>query len=155
MKRLTGNELRAALERKRAFYKECVVQIPESMPEVEGIFIGGCVERGVGSSFRAKAHAHNTKNTARCFDFHSGWICIRSLDRIGEWHGVPQEDGSTLIIIDKPSRLLMHEYAHILTPNHSHDDTWRRAMKRLGQPITKQYQKHGLEEWVERFGVRD
>lgn len=150
MQRKTGSELRAALEARRAFYRECVVEVPESMPEVAGIFIGGCVERGVGSSFRARAHAHNSKQNTRNFDVYFGWICIRSLARLGQHHAVAQNDGSTLIVIDKPSRLLMHEYAHILCEGHGHDDKWRRTMKRLGQPIPKQYQKH-IAEWNDRF----
>lgn len=95
--------------------------------EVKGIFVGGCVERGVGSSFRAKAHAH-------CFrkDPYFGWICVRSAKRLGEVSG--QE-------VTKPSALLWHEYAHILTPDHYHDDYWRGTMKVLGQPIPEQYQR--------------
>jgi len=96
-------------------------------PEVKGIFVGGCVKRGTGSSFRAKAHAHNVKGSP-----YFGWICVRSLKRVGEIKGD---------VITKPSQLLWHEYAHILTPNHPHDDTWRQKMRELGQPITEQYRK--------------
>lgn len=96
-------------------------------PEVKGIFVGGCVDRGVGSSFRAKAHAHNVRGYKNF-----GWICVRSLKRVGE-----VKDN----VITKPSQLLLHEYTHILTPNHGHDDTWRRKMKELGQPIPEQYRK--------------
>ena len=66
---------------------------------VKGIFIGGCVERGEGSSFRRRAHAHCRPQFG-----HLGWICIRSARRLytlnGGW-----------------SRLVWHEVAHI----------WRRS----------------------------
>lgn len=90
---------------------------PESMPEVAGIFVGGCIARGVGSSFRARAHAHNHPT-----DDHYGWVCVRAARRV-------------LTPTGKPSRLLMHEYAHILTPKHGHDAAWRRTMARLGQRV--------------------
>jgi hypothetical protein len=62
------------------------------------VFVGGCVERGDGSSFRAHAHAHIRDNEWR------GWICIRS------------KKPETLRLADgEPTNLLKHEYAHILT----------------------------------------
>ena len=95
---------------------------PEGMPEVAGLFIGGCVKRGVGSSFRAQAHAHTAAGE------HTGWVCVRAARRvyIGE--------------SDRPSRLLWHEYAHVLT-GHGHDDVWRAKMRELGQPIPNRYKK--------------
>ena len=98
------------------------------------IFVGGCVERGEGSSFRAKAHAHNERK-----DEYFGWICFRSAKRLGVVAAA--SDPMFDIEIIKPSRLLVHEWVHILTPNHYHDDTWRAKMRELGQPIPKQYDK--------------
>ena len=132
----TAEELRQALEKMRELYREATVVVPPDLVGVAGIFLGGCVERGVGSSFRAKGHAHND-GAGKFYR----WICIRSLARLGEYQLVPQSDGKTLLFITKPSRLLMHEYAHVLTPGHSHDDTWRRKMRELGQPLPRQYQK--------------
>jgi hypothetical protein len=86
------------------------------MPEVKGVFVGGCVERGIGSSFRRTAHAHNSKK-----DEHFGWICVRSAKRV-------------LTDSGKPTALMMHEYAHILCPNHGHDALWRETITRLGYP---------------------
>lgn len=110
---------------------------PFDWPEVVGLFIGGCVERGIGSSFRRQAHAHCKKG-----DPHRGWICVRSHRRIfaavreasGEWQSS-----------DRPSRLMWHEYAHILT-GHGHDDVWRKKMRELGQPIPAHLKKRKREK---------
>ncbi len=67
---------------------------------VAGVFIGGCERRGVGSSFRAAAHTHT--RTAPV-----GWICVRSPKRV-------------LTPSGEPSRLLLHEVAHVLAPKARH-----------------------------------
>ena len=102
-----------------------IIKIPDEFkqfPQLKGIFVGGCVDRGEGSSFRAQAHAHTSKT-----DKNYHWICVRSAKRLY------MSDG-------RPSRLLWHELAHIIT-DHGHDDKWRAEMKRLGQPLPKQYIK--------------
>lgn len=102
---------------------------PFPWPEVTGVFVGGCIERGAGSAFRAQAHAHMTKD-----DPHHGWICIRSHRRL---FAAARTDGAWTTT-DKPSRLMWHEYAHIIT-GAGHDDRWRAAMRELGQPIPQRY----------------
>lgn len=62
-----------------------------------GIFVGGCIERKEGSSFRRKAHAHCYKT-----DKYFGYICVRSTKRLYNLKG-------------NASLLLWHELAHITT----------------------------------------
>lgn len=102
-----------------------VARPPADWPEVVGIAVGGCALGG--RWFRRQAHAHNTRR-----DPYFGWVCVLSPRRLGV-----VEDGT----VAKPSRVLWHEYAHILTPGHGHDDAWRATMKRLGQPIPAHYRK--------------
>lgn len=104
---------------------------PVEMPKCAGVFIGGCVDRGIGSRFRAQAHAH----TGHDGDLNPGWICV-----LAAWR-VHMLDGERL------SQLMWHEYAHILT-GHGHDDVWRVAMKELHQPIPEKYRKKRSERVV-------
>lgn len=119
-------------------------------PEVKGVFVGGCVERGEGSSFRRKAHAHNDK---RNNDSYFGWVCFRSWRRVGTYtmNASSLFDGE----ITKPSMLMKHEAAHILTPNHGHDDVWRKKVREIGGQInwweTKKYhqmRRRRIHTWV-------
>jgi len=103
------------------------------MPALKGIFVGGCIERGIGSSFRRQAHAHNETS-----DKHFGWVCVRSHRRL---YAATRNDDGSWSETKQPSRLMWHEYAHILTPNHGHDDTWRAKMQELGQPIPERMKK--------------
>ena len=73
---------------------------------MRGVFVGGCVSRGDGSSFRAKAHAHVRGQWC-------GWICIRRPDRL------------------RDRQLMLHELAHIIS-GQGHTDLWRRTLIALG-----------------------
>lgn len=130
--------LQLALFAKETAKKKNTILPPSFMKEVKGIFYDGCVERGAGSSFRAQAHAHNSTT-----DKYFGWICVRGSNSktLSRKLGVIVQNSNGQMEIIKPSQTLIHEYAHILTPDHWHDDAWRQKMRELGQPIGQQYQK--------------
>ena len=75
-------------------------------PELRGVFVGGCVDRGEGSRFRAKAHSHIR-------DPHRGWICFLS----SKWLHVRE--------------LWLHELAHVVT-RQGHTDRWRKFLLQIG-----------------------
>jgi len=75
-------------------------------PEMKGVFVGGCVSRGVGSRFRAKAHAHTSGD-------HQGWICFLSAKRL------------------TCRMLCLHELAHIVTKE-GHTKRWRDYLVQIG-----------------------
>ena len=75
-------------------------------PDVKGVFVWGCVERGDGSRFRAKAHAHTSGN-------YWGWVCVLSAKRLSE------------------RMLMLHEAAHIMTCA-GHTDKWRAKLLEIG-----------------------
>lgn len=105
---------------------------PFDWPGVAGVYVGGCVATD-GGRFRRQAHAHNQRG-----DRHFGWICILSQRKL---YGQTRSADGVWTPTDRPSRLMWHEYAHILTPSHGHDDTWRAMMHRLGQPLPARYKK--------------
>lgn len=110
---------------------------PNSWDKCCGIFVWGCVERGEGSAFRKFAHAHNYKS-----DPLFGWICFRSTKRIDGHYRLysKPKDGFDGEIIST-NQILLHEYSHLLAPNHSHDDAWRKAAKSIGCHIQLRYKK--------------
>jgi hypothetical protein len=107
----------------------------ERYPQVKGIYVGGCIDRGEGSCFRASAHAH-------CFpgNLNFGWICIRSRHKIYNSKG-------------EFSRLLIHEIAHIVSRS-GHNDKWRETVHSLGGAITARYIKRSGDISNDRVGQK-
>lgn len=99
---------------------ENMPEVLREHPELKGVFIGGCVDRGVGSSFRAQAHAHTSGKN-------KGWICIRG------WRRLYQR------------QLLLHELAHILT-GQGHTDVWRTRLRQLGGRVPARYRKRKVSK---------
>ena len=94
----------------------------DKYPEVKGVYVGGCISRGDTKGFYyALAHAHTYANS------HQGWICVRSKRRALESNG-------------KPSQIMLHELAHILTLK-GHTDKWRIKAHELGYRLPRRYWK--------------
>lgn len=102
-------------------------------PEIKGISVNRCIETGKPLHGRQYAHAHNHREN----DFF-GWICCR-FDYMGGYTLSCGEKWDGELTTMSPT--LWHEYAHILTPNHGHDDAWRRKMRELGQRVSRRYRK--------------
>ena len=81
--------------------------------ELRGVFVGGCVERGVGSKFRATAHAHTG-------GAHRGFICFRS----DKWLHV--------------KAVWLHELAHVVTRS-PHSPRWRQFLLQIGGTLDPVY----------------
>ena len=84
-------------------------------PELHGVFVGGCVSRGVGSSFRATAHTHARRGVD-----HRGFICFRS----DKWLHVRE--------------LWLHELAHLVTRD-GHTKNWREFLLQIGGTLDPVY----------------
>lgn len=95
------------------------------------IFIGGCVERGDGSSFRASAHAHTAEGEWQ------GWICVRS-----------KKPDALRLYDGSPTNLMKHEYAHILTGDGHTDRFWRMLAALGGYMERKSYFGHKRETYI-------
>ena len=105
-----------------------VVDFPEFTvyPQFRGLFVGGCVERGDGSSFRRRAHAHMGR-----LEFW-GWICVRSPKRLRNPKGVP-------------SLLMWHELTHLVS-GQGHTAKFERVMRELcGRSDVAGYRKRLIE----------
>lgn len=114
-----------------------IAAIPAGWEEVvAGIFTGGCVERGEGSSFRRMAHFHHVGE-------YTGWICLRSAKRLTTASG-------------KPTAVMYHEYAHALVAaagysSETHGVHWCRIIADLGFPAEA---KWAAPAAAKRAGVR-
>lgn len=106
------------------------VAFPEftAYEQFRGLFVGGCVERGDGSSFRHKAHAHTSKG-----DPWSGWICVRSPKRLRNAKGAP-------------SLLMWHELTHLVS-GQGHTAKFEHVMRELcGRSDIGRYRKDRAEQ---------
>ena len=75
-------------------------------PSIRGVFVGGCVGRGVGYRTRSTAHAH-------IHGEHQGWICFSS----DKWLHLRE--------------IWLHELAHLVT-REWHTNRWRKFLLQIG-----------------------
>lgn len=104
-------------------FKDWPAELKKYPLEVKGVFTGGCVLRGDGSRFRAKAHAHESGGFLKG----QGWICFLSAKRLAA------------------QEIVLHELAHILAPG-GHHDKWRAKVLEIGgtldeTPLLRSYHK--------------
>lgn len=98
--------------------------------EVAGISVGGCIT--THRRIQCRGHAHNnTKNK----DY--GWICLRTHRGLKT---LPNDGTLFDESLFTPNKVALHEYAHILAPNHGHGKAWKVQMKKLKQSVPRRYE---------------
>lgn len=119
------------------------VEIPEEWKKqfglrtVQGISIK-CIRTGrklVGWGNTYYGHAHTNLK-----DSNYGWICVTGIKQLGkEGHNFIKENDAIKIL--KPSKVLLHEYAHIITEkeSNSHGIKWKETMRVLGCSVPRRY----------------
>jgi len=84
-----------------------------------GVFVGGCIRGSTRTGVTTRgdaAHSHNYRG-----DRHFGWICVA-------------DERDLFTPSRRPTRVMWHEYAHLLVPNANHGARWRAAVTALGWP---------------------
>lgn len=91
-----------------------------------GVHVGGCVAGRrwpKQSDWDIEAHAHNADH-----DAWFGWICVAS-------------ERSLFTASRRPTRVMAHEYAHLLAPNSRHGAAWQEAVTELGYPSEAEWHR--------------
>jgi hypothetical protein len=93
-----------------------------------GVHVGGCVAGRRwrrDSDWDTEAHAHNVDH-----DPWFGWICVAS-------------ERFLFTASRRPTRVMVHEYAHLLAPNSRHGAAWQEAVSELGYPSEAEWHRPG------------
>jgi hypothetical protein len=94
-----------------------------------GVVVGGCLRTGLADqrfvSRSIDGHAHNNER-----DPAYGWICLSDRGRLFTPSGAL-------------TRVLWHEYAHLLVPNARHGRRWQEAVTALGWPSEARRYRRG------------